>query len=152
MTKASQLRTFLWFNNNLGEALEFYKETFGANLVIQSSGSPDESGKLMTAEFSIYGHDLVGMGWPGGDTFNNSISLAISCDGQEEVDRLWNAITKDGKAGQCGWCVDAFGVNWQITPFQMGEYLGSSDPEQQAYAWQAMRSMGKIILKDFIKP
>jgi len=106
----------------------------------------------MTAEFSIYGHELVGMGWPGGDTFNNSISLALAVDGQDEVDRMWDAITEDGKAGQCGWCVDPFGVSWQITPIQMGEYLGSSDPEQQAYAWQAMRSMGKIVLKDFVKP
>jgi len=152
MTQPSTLRTFLWYNNNLGEALDFYKELFGSNLVIRSSGSPDASGKLMTAEFSIYGHELVGMGWPGGDTFNNSISLAVAVDGQDEVDRLWDAITKDGKAGQCGWCVDPFGVSWQITPIQMGEYLGSNDPEQQAYAWQAMRSMGKIVLKDFVKP
>lgn len=152
MTQPASLRTFLWFNNNLAEALEFYKETFADQLTIQSSGSPDESGKLMTAEFRIYGHSLVGMGWPGGDSFNNSISLAIQCDGQEEVDRLWDAIVKNGKAGQCGWCVDPFGVNWQVTPYQMGEYLGSSDPEQQAYAWQAMRNMGKIIIADFIKP
>ena len=152
MTQPSTLRTFLWFNNNLAEALELYKKVFGDNCVIHSSGSPDASGKLMTAEFSIYGHDLIGMGWPGGDTFNNSISLAISCDGQDEVDRLWDALSTEGKPGQCGWLVDPFGVSWQIIPIQMHDYTGSADPEQQAFAWNALRSMGKIVIKDLVKP
>ena len=95
MSKPTQLRTFLWFNNNLEEALDFYSQTFGDQFVLQSSGRPEADGKLMTAEFTIYGHQFVGMGWPGGPIFNPSISLSISCDGQEESDRLWDAITKD---------------------------------------------------------
>jgi predicted 3-demethylubiquinone-9 3-methyltransferase (glyoxalase superfamily) len=87
----------------------------------------------------------------GGPEFNDSISLSIQCDGQDETDRLWDAITAEGKPGQCGWCKDKWGVSWQITPIQMRDYMGSSDPEASAYAWQALRGMGKIVLADFIK-
>ena len=151
MSKPTQLRTFLWFNNNLEEALDFYSRTFGDQFVLQSSGRPEADGKLMTAEYTIYGHKFVGMGWPGGPIFNPSISLSISCDGQEESDRLWDAITKDGQEGQCGWCVDAFGVSWQVSPQQMGDYLNSPDPEVSAYAWAQMRNMKRIVIADLYK-
>ncbi len=129
------------------EALDFYKKTFG-EVIVHSSGRPETDGKLMTAEFSIFGHQFIGMGWPGGPEFNSSISLSVSCDGQDETDRLWNAITKEGAEGQCGWCTDQFGLSWQITPKQMGEHLGNPDPEKSAYAWQAMRGMKKIVIAD----
>lgn len=148
MTQSAALRTFLWYNNNLEEALSFYAETFGDGFLLHSSSRPEANGKLMTAEFSIYGHELIGMGWPGGPEFNPSISLSISCDGQEETDRLWHAITKNGSEGQCGWCVDAFGVSWQVSPKQMHDHLGNPDPTKSAYAWAAMREMRKIIIDD----
>ena len=84
-------------------------------------------------------------------SINSSISLSISCDGQEEADRLWNAITKDGQEGQCGWCVDAYGVSWQVSPKQMGDYLNSPDPEVSAYALSQMRNMKRIVIADLHK-
>ena len=148
MANTSSLRTFLWFNNTLEDALEFYSQIFGESFTLISSHRPESEGKLMSAEFSIYGHELVGMGWPGGPEFNASISLSISCDGQAETDLLWDAITKEGAAGECGWCVDPFGVSWQITPRQMSQHLGNSDPVKAAFAWQAMRGMSKIVIAD----
>ncbi|MFM5904591.1 MAG: VOC family protein, partial [Micrococcales bacterium] len=99
-----------------------------------------------------FGHEFIGMNAPGGPKFNDSISLSINCDGQDEVDRLWEAITSEGKAGQCGWCVDKWGLSWQVSPIQMRDYLGDPDPEKQAYAWEALRNMTKIQLSDFVKP
>ncbi len=58
MTKPTTLKTFLWFDGNLGEALEFYAATF-ANFVLHSSGRPEADGKLMTSEFSIHGHEFI---------------------------------------------------------------------------------------------
>ena len=115
MTKPTQLKTFLWFDGNLAEALDFYAKTF-TDFKLHSSGNPEANGKLMTADFAIHGHEFIGMGWPGGPKFNDAISLSLNVDGQDEVDRLWDAITKDGEEGQCGWCKDKWGVNWQITP------------------------------------
>ena len=147
MNQPSTLKTFLWFNNNLEESLGFYKATFH-DVVVHSSGRPEADGKLMTAEFSIFGQEFIGMGWPGGPEFNSAISLMVLCDGQDETDRLWEAITKEGAEGQCGWCTDQFGLSWQIIPKQMGEHTGNADPEKSAYAWQAMRGMKKIVIAD----
>ena len=86
------------------------------------------------------------MGWPGGPKFNDSISLSLNVDGQAEVDRLWDAITHDGEAGQCGWCKDKFGLSWQVSPIQMRDWLENADPAISSYAWQALRGMTKIVI------
>jgi predicted 3-demethylubiquinone-9 3-methyltransferase (glyoxalase superfamily) len=151
MSATTSLKTFLWFPGNLGEALHFYKGLFNENLVIHSAGHPEPDGKLMTADFSIFGQEFIGMGWPGGPQFNDSISLSINCDGQDQVDYYWDSITERGKAGQCGWCVDEFGLSWQVSPIQMRDHLQNPDPQKSAFAWQAMRGMTKIVIQDLIK-
>ena len=104
MTQPSTLKTFLWYNKGLQDALKFYKATFGEAMVVSEESLNDEY--LFIAEFSISGHKLVGMNVQGGETFNSSISLALQVDGQEETDRVWNAITAGGEPGRCGWCID----------------------------------------------
>lgn len=150
MPVPSQLKTFLWFDGGLGEALSFYQETFKD--VVVHSRTPGPDGELFTADFTILGHEFIGMNAAGGPKFNDSISLSINCDGQDEVDRLWKAITTEGKAGRCGWCVDKWGLSWQVSPIQMRDYLGDPDPVKQAYAWEALRNMTKIQLSDFVAP
>jgi predicted 3-demethylubiquinone-9 3-methyltransferase (glyoxalase superfamily) len=147
MTKTPTLKTFLWFNGNLDAALDFYSKTFDG-VIIHNQNRPDPNGPIFTADFSIFGHEFIGLNWPGGPEFNDSISLSINCDGQEEVDRYWNAITERGKAGQCGWCVDEFGLSWQVSPIQMRDWLGHPDPEIASYAMTAMRQMGKIVIDE----
>lgn len=149
MASDSFLKTFLWFNSDLDEALNFYKSIF-KDVIVHEENRVD--GKLFTADFTIFGHNLIGMNIEGGPKFNESISLSIQCDGQEETDRLWDAITGEGEAGQCGWCKDKWGVSWQVSPFQMRNYLSDPDPAKQAYAWEALRNMKKIVLKDFERP
>ena len=146
MTQTPKLRTFLWFGGRLDEALTFYKQTFSDVIVHGENRMSD--GVLFTADFSIYGHEFIGMNWAGAPEFNEAISLSLSVDGQEETDRLWDAITKDGTPGNCGWCTDPFGVTWQVTPFQLREHVENPDPEKAAYAMTALRSMGKIVLRD----
>lgn len=147
MKNETELRTFLWFGGHLDEALDFYKEVFD-DVVIHGVNRPDPDGPLFTADFSIYGHAFIGMNWPGGPEFNDSISMSLSCDGQEETDRLWDAITKEGTAGQCGWCKDKWGLSWQVSPRQMREHLENPDPIKAEYAMNALRNMGKIVLSD----
>jgi len=149
MTQQSTLRTFLWFNSGLPDALKFYKATFGENMDVAEEILNSEH--LFTAEFAIYGHQFIGMNTPGGEQFNSAISLSVQVDGQEEVDRLWDAITAAGEPGPCGWCKDQWGVSWQITPYQMGQYLGHPDPEKAQQNMAIMRAMGKIQLSDFVQ-
>ena len=145
MTKAPHLKTFLWFKGNLEEALAFYSKTFPGTEIHSLNHSADT---LLTAEFSIFGHRILAMNFEGGPKFNDSISLSITCDGQDEVDRYWNALTEHGTAGQCGWLVDEFGLSWQVTPLQLQDWLGHSDPQVASYAMKAMRGMNKIVIDE----
>ena len=143
MTNA--LKTFLWFDTDLEAVLEHYREVFGAEVHSQFR---DETGRLFTADVSIYGHPLILMSAPGGPVFNDSISLSLNVDGQAEVDRIWDALTADGEPGKCGWCVDKYGVSWQVSPVQMRVWLEHKDPQVRAYAWPALMSMTKIVIDD----
>ena len=153
MTKTPQLRTFLWYPGTLGKALEHYSRVFGEHFVLEDSGTLLGDNNLMTANFTIFGQNITGMAYPGGVPFNHSISLSISCDGQDEVDYYWDALVAGGgEHGQCGWLTDPFGVSWQVVPIQMGQYLESSDPDVATYAMQAMRKMTKLVVADFVRP
>ena len=147
MSEKSALKTFLWYQDDLDGALAFYKELFGD---VQVRDENSMNGKLFTASFTIFGHELIGMSIPGGDIFNDSISLSLQVDGQAETDRIWEGLTREGKAGNCGWCKDKWGVAWQVTPIQMGQYLGNPDPDKAQQNWGILRKMGKIQLSDFI--
>ena len=147
MSVKSTLKTFLWYQDDLDGALAFYKELFGD---VQVRDENSMNGKLFTASFTIFGHELIGMSIPGGEIFNDSISLSLQVDGQAETDRIWEGLTREGKAGNCGWCKDKWGVAWQVTPIQMGQYLGNPDPDKAQQNWGILRKMGKIQLSDFI--
>jgi len=150
MTHASRIRTFLWFDGRLDEALAFYRHTLD-DVVIHSENR-GQDGRLFTADFTMLGAEFIGMNMPGGPAFNEAISLSIDCDGQDETDRLWAAFTERGEAGRCGWLKDEFGLSWQVSPRQMREHLGDPDPERSAYAWAALRDMTKIVIAELIRP
>lgn len=147
MTHSTKLKTFLWFPGNMDDALAFYEQTF-TDFVIHGENRPQPGKPRFTADFSIYGHDFIGMNWPGGDSFNEAISLSLNVDGQAEVDRLWDAITAKGKPGRCGWCTDEFGVTWQVSPIQMREHLENPDRAKAEFANQALRQMTKIVIEE----
>ena len=149
MTQPTKLRTFLWYKNGMQEALNFYKQTFGEQMEVADEILTAEH--LFTAEFSIFGHEFIGMNTAGGETFNSSISLALGVDGQEEVDRIWEAITREGAPGRCGWCTDKWGVSWQVIPFQMQGFLGHSDRSKAEQNLGAMMQMSKIQLSEFVE-
>ena len=142
----TSLKTFLWFGGGLDDALSFYEATFGDVAIHDRQYLP--SGELFTADFSIYGHEFIGLNWAGGPEFNDSISLSLNVDGQAEVDRLWDAITAEGSEGQCGWCHDKWGVTWQVSPIQMREWLTHADADVRDYANRALASMTKIVIDD----
>jgi len=149
MTQKSTLRTFLWYNDGLQKALKFYKATFEVDMEVAEENLVSEH--LFTADFSIFGHKFIGMNTPGGEKFNSAISLSIQVDGQGETDRLWEALTAKGEPGQCGWCKDQWGVSWQVTPYQMRDYVGNPDQAIAQQNWGILRGMTKIQLSDFVK-
>lgn len=140
------LKTFLWFGGQLREALEFYEATFADVVVSDRQFLP--TGELFTADFSIYGHEFIGLNWAGGPPFNDAISLSLNIDGQVEVDRVWAALTAEGREGRCGWCYDKWGVTWQVSPIQMRHWLTHPDDAVREYANTALQSMTRIVIDD----
>jgi predicted 3-demethylubiquinone-9 3-methyltransferase (glyoxalase superfamily) len=73
------------------------------------------------------------------------MSLFVGCEDQEEVDRLWSALTANGgEESMCGWLKDRFGVSWQIVPRVLGEMLGDTDTEKADRVMRAMLQMRRI--------
>ena len=76
--------------------------------------------------------------------FTEAISLYVHCETQQEIDRLWDALSSGGEPQQCGWLKDKYGLSWQIVPPVLGELLQDGDAEKSQRVVKAMLQMGKI--------
>ncbi len=78
------------------------------------------------------------------DPFNHSFSISVECADQAELDRIWNAQLEGGKAEQCGWLVDRYGLSWQIVPKRLGELMADPDKAKARRVGEAMMKMVKL--------
>lgn len=139
----------LWYDGDAEEAARFYAETFPDSAVHAVRRAPGDypdgkGGDVLTVEFTVCGIPCLGLN--GGPQFTHSeaFSFQIATDDQEETDRLWNAIVgSGGEESMCGWCKDAWGVSWQITPRALTDAMAAGG-QTAARAFEAMMSMRKI--------
>jgi predicted 3-demethylubiquinone-9 3-methyltransferase (glyoxalase superfamily) len=139
----------LWFDKDAEAAARFYAETFPNSKVTAVHRAPGDfpggkEGQVLTVEFTVLGIPCLGLN--GGPVFKQSeaFSFQIATDTQEETDKYWNAIVKNGgQESECGWCKDRWGVSWQITPRTLTEALFKGGEEAKR-AFQAMMTMKKI--------
>ena len=143
----------LWFESEAEEAANFYVSVFPNSKIGSIARFPDagqeitggKPGSVMTAEFTVNGQTIIGIN--GGPLFkpNESVSLMITCDTQEEVDELWERLTADGGAeSQCGWLKDKYGFSWQIIPGGMNELFSDPDKSKAERAMKAILQMKKL--------
>ena len=148
------LTTCLWFDGNAREAAEFYVANFpesslGDNWVAPAQTPSNEQGSEMVVDFRIFGMPFIALNGGPMFHFNESISFQIPCADQVEIDHYWGLlIGEGGEAGQCGWLKDKFGVSWQVTSPEMGQYLGGPDSNGARAATEAMLAMSKIDLSE----
>src|SRR6476620_2557219 len=111
----------LWFESEAAEAAEFYVSLLpGSRITSGLEGPPGQP--VMSVAFELQGSPFIALNGrrPGQPGFSDALSLQIEADTQDEIDRLWDALTADGGApGRCGWLVDRFGVSWQVTPARL---------------------------------
>jgi len=91
-------------------------------------GHPE--GQVMAVAFEIAGMKFTALNGGPLFTFNESISIQIFCEGQAEVDYLWERLSEGGEPGHCGWLKDKFGLSWQVIPQSLIDYLGDPDPQK----------------------
>jgi len=147
---------FLWFDNEAEEAAGFYTSIFTASSIghvshygkegAGISGRPE--GSVMTVEFELDGEAFTALNGGPYFKFSPAISFFVSCEAEEEVDRLFGGLSEGGMvlmelgeypfSKKFGWLMDKYGVSWQINlgsrrrkiaPFLMffGEQYGKAE-------------------------
>jgi predicted 3-demethylubiquinone-9 3-methyltransferase (glyoxalase superfamily) len=140
----------LWFDTQAEDAANFYVsllEDSKVTRVDHIDGTPSGD-NVALVWFTLAGQEFTAINGGPQFPFTEAVSFQIDCEDQDEVDRLWNALTTDGgEEGQCGWLKDRFGLSWQVIPRRMGELLSDPDPGRRQRAMVAMLQMQKIDLK-----
>jgi len=105
-------------------------------------GGPMEAGTVMFTDFTLRGTWMAAMdsGAFHDFTFTPGVSMIVSCRDQEEIDRYWTGLSAVPEAERCGWCVDRWGVSWQVVPHNIAELMAD------AATRETILHMGKIDL------
>ena len=150
-----KITPFLWFDNQAEEAANFYVSLFKDSKIVhvarygeagsKVSGRP--AGSAMTVVFRLAGQEFMALNGGPQFKFNESISLLVHCETQEEIDRLWDALSDGGAIQMCGWLKDRYGLSWQIVPTVLGQLMEQKDPAKAERVMQALLKMKKLDIK-----
>ena len=127
-----EFQTYLNFNGNCRQAMEFYAKCLGAELFTMpfSQGpmevSAEAKDKVLHARLSKGTQVIMASDCPPGVPLQqgNNFSININCESREELDKLFAALGEKGKVGMSaqdmfwgayfGMVTDQFGVNWMF--------------------------------------
>ena len=136
--RANNIEPYLFFRGRCEEAINFYKEKLGAEVLVMmhyrdnpekdaSFGQfPDSlDDKIMHATLSFGGAQIMmSDGVKQGALDFACMSISLSVESEAEADRYFNALAKDGEiqmpigktffSPRFGAVVDQFGVSWMI--------------------------------------
>ena len=125
------INAYLNFNGKTREAMTFYQQCLGGELVMQKISEspmaarvPSEMGarilhsSLTKDSLLLMASDMIGNNVVNG----NSISLCVNCSNDEEINKFFNNLSKGGKiveplhqsfwGATYGSLTDKFGVTW----------------------------------------
>ncbi|RAL24176.1 VOC family protein [Thermoflavimicrobium daqui] len=121
---------FLMFQGNAEEAMNYYTTLIEESKIISmtryGANEAGEEGSVKQATFSLKGQEMmcIDSNVEHSFTFTPSFSLFVTCDTEEEINRLYKALTEGGStlmplgdysfSRKFGWIVDKFGVSWQL--------------------------------------
>jgi len=130
----TQISAYVNFDGNCRQAMEFYKECLGGELIIQTiGGSPMETqcpaamkdqvlhSSLTKSGLLLMGSDMVG---PDGFNKGNNIALSVNCSSEEEINTFYSNLSSGGKildplkkqfwGAIFGCLTDKFGIRWMF--------------------------------------
>ncbi|TCJ99567.1 VOC family protein [Nocardia alba] len=136
------VNTFLWFDADAEAAAELYAATVPNSRVVEITRMGDGSAFIVSLDLD--GQAVTLMNGGPGHPHSDAASLQVSVDTQDEIDRLWEALTGGGgNPGQCGWLTDRFGVSWQVVPAVLPELMGG-ETDRVIAVGTALRAMSKL--------
>src|SRR4051812_38470491 len=114
------LKPCLWFSSEAEDAANHYVSIFpGSRIGTVMRGAPDAP--PIAVEFHLEGKPFLALNGRRQPGFTDAHSFVVTCETQADIDRYWDALTRDGGAeGNCGWLTDRYGVSWQIVPRALG--------------------------------
>ncbi|HEV7473990.1 MAG TPA: VOC family protein [Pyrinomonadaceae bacterium] len=149
--RTQKITTFLWFDGNAEEAVNFYVSIFKNSKVLKTlrngDAGPGPKGTPLTISFELDGQEFTALNGGPQFKFTEAVSQVVHCDTQEEVDYFWERLSEGGEKVECGWLKDKFGMSWQITPDILLELLQDSDQQKSQRVMKAMMTMKKIDIK-----
>jgi predicted 3-demethylubiquinone-9 3-methyltransferase (glyoxalase superfamily) len=132
MEKTKQkISTFLMFSGNAEEAMNFYTSLFDQSKIINitryGANEVGNEGTVLHATFSLNGQEFmcIDSSVEHGFTFTPAISLYVRCNTQDEIDKLFEKLSQDGKvymplsaypfSERFAWIEDKYGISWQLS-------------------------------------
>jgi predicted 3-demethylubiquinone-9 3-methyltransferase (glyoxalase superfamily) len=148
MADIQKIKPFLWFASEAEEAANHYTQMFPDSKIVSimrnGKDGPGPEGSVLVIEFTLAGQHFCGLN--GGPLFtpNESVSFAVTCEDQAEVDQLWDHLLQGGQPSACGWLKDKWGFSWQIVPRRFFELTSTGDSAVTARVMAAMMQMVKF--------
>src|SRR5690606_10827432 len=117
--------SFMFHGSNAGrasEAIGFYTSVFpnsGVKEIIRYSEDDNQNVnfiKYSDVFINEFDRILFDSALKYKSQLNESFSMVIECETQDEIDKYWFELSKNGSEGRCGWLKDQFGISWQVVP------------------------------------
>lgn len=140
------VQTELWFDSEALEAAELWTSLVPNSRILEvrrdQGGNPlTREGAVLHVQFELNGQRFGAVN--GGPHFplSEAVSISPTFPDQDEADRCWTELTREGSESMCGWCKDRFGMSWQIVPQALLDLQTSDDPAVVRRSTQAMMAM-----------
>ncbi|WP_144611382.1 VOC family protein [Bacillus cereus] len=130
-TTNQKITTFLMFEGNAEEAMNFYMSLFDQSEIVNISrydeNGPGKEGSVIHATFTLNGQEFMCIDSyvKHAFTFTPSMSLYVTCETEEEIETVFHKLAQDGSvlmplgsypfSKKFGWLNDKYGVSWQLT-------------------------------------
>lgn len=124
------VRPFLMFEGQAEEAMRTWVSLVPGSEIREiqryGAGGPGKEGSVTRATFSVAGQvvECTDSFVKHAFTFTPSFSFFVDCESDEQLEKLWSALSEGGSAmmpldnygfsRRFGWLSDRFGVSWQL--------------------------------------
>lgn len=127
-----RVQSYLAFNGNCGEALNFYADLFDASISNRQTYEDKKidvpssyRGKLQHAELKGNGVHFMAYDAAPDTPINsgNQVHMSVDADNKEEAEKIFDSLSAKGQVhhefrerdwGYFGRCTDHFGINWMV--------------------------------------